>query len=259
MRTPLSRPLATPVAAAVAALAFLLTSCSGTVQDAGGSDQAGSGSSSASSDSSAGSDGASQTSGPCTYTETGNAAVPVELPSGEEATGSPRVTLTTSQGDVPIDLDTDLAPCTVASFLSLAEQGYYDDTTCHRLTTAGIFVLQCGDPTGSGAGGPGYQFEDEVSDLERELQCSGNACIYPTGTVAMANAGPGTNGSQFFLVYEDSPLPPAYTVFGTMSPSGLKVVKDVGFAGTLDGANPQDGPPKKETTIESVSEPASSE
>ncbi|QWC85106.1 peptidylprolyl isomerase [Nocardioidaceae bacterium] len=232
---------------------LFVTGCSGTVQDASAPAD------SQSATSSAGEPSASATpSGPCTYTETGAAAVEVDLPSGEEATGNPRVTLSTNQGDVPVDLDTDLAPCTVASFLSLAEQGYYDDTPCHRLTTAnaGIFVLQCGDPTGSGSGGPGYQFDDEVDQLTDELQCSGNACIYPTGTVAMANAGPGTNGSQFFLVYEDSPLPPAYTVFGQMSPAGLEVVQEIAAAGTVEGASPDDGPPAQETIIESVSEPA---
>ena len=96
--------------------------------------------------------------------------------------------------------------------MSLAEQGYFDDTTCHRLTTQGIFVLQCGDPTATGGGGPGYSFEDELDGAEK----------YPAGTIAMANAGPDTNGSQFFLVYEDTELPPSYTTFGTIDDAGLE-------------------------------------
>ena len=105
--------------------------------------------------------------------------------------------------------------------MSLAEQGYFDDTTCHRLTTKGIFVLQCGDPTATGSGGPGYSFEDELDGSEK----------YPAGTIAMANAGPDTNGSQFFLVYEDTELPPSYTTFGTIDDAGLDVVEEVADAG----------------------------
>ncbi len=139
-----------------------------------------------------------------------------------------------SAGDINVDLDAGATPCTVNSFLSLAEQGYFDGTDCHRLTTQGIWVLQCGDPTGTGSGGPGYAFDDELTGAE----------TYPAGTLAMANAGPGTNGSQFFLVYEDSlGLPPDYTVFGTISPEGLKVVQEIGAKGTADGA--PDGAPKE--------------
>ena len=109
------------------------------------------------------------------------------------------------------------------SFLSLARQGYFDDTTCHRLTTAGIYVLQCGDPTATGMGGPGYAFADELLDGDSRIEpCHSqdlgqgpvDVCTYGAGTVAMANSGPNTNGSQFFLVYKSSPLPAAYTVFG---------------------------------------------
>ena len=90
------------------------------------------------------------------------------------------------------------------SFVSLADQGYFDDTPCHRMTTRGIFVLQCGDPTADRRRRAGLPFEDELDGTE----------TYGPGTLAMANAGPNTNGSQFFIVYGDSPLPPAYTVFG---------------------------------------------
>ncbi len=128
------------------------------------------------------------------------------------------------------------------SFLSLAEQGYFDDTPCHRLTTApaSISVLQCGDPSGTGMGGPGYSFDDELAGSE----------TYPAGTLAMANAGPNTNGSQFFMVYADSTLAPDYTVFGQLDDAGLKVVQELGKLGTATGE--PDGPPAKKVTITSV-------
>lgn len=187
----------------------------------------------------------------CAYTEQPPAAKEgVQPPSGEPATGEQKATLVTNRGDLTIDLDTDLAPCTVANFQSLAEQKYYDGTSCHRLTTGGIFVLQCGDPTNSGAGGPGYTFPDEVDQLPKTLQCKGSACIYPAGTVAMANAGPNTNGSQFFLVYDASPLAPAYTVFGKLTPESLKIVQKVAQAGTAEGGS--DGVPASTVTITQV-------
>ncbi len=104
----------------------------------------------------------------------------------------------------------DFAPATVASAAFLADTGFYNSTACHRLTTAGIFVVQCGDPAGDGTGGPGYQIPDENLPPEGEAN-------YPAGTVAMANAGPGTSGSQFFLVYEDTTLPAGYTIWGQVT------------------------------------------
>lgn len=158
----------------------------------------------------------------CTYTERGEAARPVELPpANPEGLDEPLVaTIATDRGDIRIDLLGEQAPCTVNSFRSLAAQDYYADTPCHRLTTQGIFVLQCGDPSGTGRGGPGYVFADE--NLE--------GATYPRGTVAMANAGPGTNGSQFFLVYQDSQLPPDYTPFGTIA-AGLDILDTVAASG----------------------------
>ena len=177
----------------------------------------------------------------CTYTEDGQAAKDVDLPPDHAAvSGDEAVTIKTNAGDIKATLDADTTPCTVNSFVSLADQGYFDSTTCHRLTTQGIYVLQCGDPTGSGAGGPGYSFEDELSGKE----------TYGPGTLAMANAGPDTNGSQFFIVYGDSPLDANYTVFGQIDDAGLQVVKAIADKGTADGG--PDGAPKEQVEIQSV-------
>jgi peptidyl-prolyl cis-trans isomerase B (cyclophilin B) len=146
-------------------------------------------------------------------------------------------TLATNCGTIEADLFAGKAPHTVNSFAFLAGKGYFTDVPCHRVTSAGIFVLQCGDPTGSGSGGPGYQFRDENLDAFGPAGAGGTV-TYPAGTLAMANAGPGTNGSQFFIVYKDSPLAPSYTPFGTVT-KGLAIVSRVAAAGSSpagDGA-----------------------
>ncbi|MFG2697496.1 peptidylprolyl isomerase [Kitasatospora sp. NPDC048407] len=148
-------------------------------------------------------------------------------------------TLDTSVGKVTLSLDAKKAPHTVNSFVFLAGQQYFDGSTCHRLTTDGIFVLQCGDPTGTGRGGPGYQFQDENL----------TGATYPAGTVAMANAGANTNGSQFFLVYKDTQLPPQYTPFGKIT-GGLDVLQKVAEAGVKGGAT--DGPPATPVDLKAV-------
>ncbi len=151
------------------------------------------------------------------------------------------MTLVTNEGTIEIAMDP-AAPITDASMTYLAEGGYFDGTSCHRLTTAGLYVLQCGDPEGTGLGGPGYQIPDE------NLPAAA-ANNYPAGTVAMANAGPNTNGSQFFLVYENTTLSPNYTVWGTVT-SGLDVVQRVAAAGVRGGGT--DGPPALPVTIETA-------
>jgi peptidyl-prolyl cis-trans isomerase B (cyclophilin B) len=181
----------------------------------------------------------------CTYVEDGQpAAKEVELPpTRATVSGTVAATVETSIGDLGFELDAERSPCTVNSFVSLAQQGYYDDTTCHRLTTkdAGIRVLQCGDPTASGMGGPGYTIEDEVM----------NDTTYPPGSLAMAKtAAPDSGGSQFFIVYGETPLPPDYTVFGTIDDAGLKAVKEAAAEGTTTGA--PDGEPKVAVDISSV-------
>ena len=184
-----------------------------------------------------------QATGPaCTYTADGStAAKKVALPPDHAAvSGNEDVTISTNAGDIKATLDAGKTPCTVNSFVSLADQGYFDKTPCHRLTTQGIYVLQCGDPTGTGAGGPGYSFADELSGHEK----------YGPGVLAMANAGPDTNGSQFFIVYDTSVLDPNYTVFGKIDAAGLKVVKAIAAKGTDTGG--PDGAPKEKVEITSV-------
>ncbi|MCI3275906.1 peptidylprolyl isomerase [Streptomyces cylindrosporus] len=151
--------------------------------------------------------------------------------------------LATTCGDIDIALNASAAPHTVNSFDFLAGKGYFDHTKCHRLTTNGIYVLQCGDPTGSGSGGPGYTIPDE--NLKDKSLKGG---VYPAGTVAMANTGQKhTGGSQFFLVYQDSQLPASYTPFGTVSESGMKVLKKIAAAGESTGQG--DGAPNATVVI----------
>lgn len=184
-------------------------------------------------------------SGNCEYTPTGKAAKPVDLPptTGVPTSGTVRYVLQFPNGPVTITLDRSKAPCTINSFISLARQGFYDDTKCHRLADSGIFVLQCGDPTGTGTGGPGYQFPDELDGTEK----------YRAGVVAMANGGPNTNGSQFFLVWDDSTsLPPNYTILGQMDKAGRDVVAAIASQGQ-DGSYPDGtGKPNAPATIRSV-------
>ncbi|MFE2536006.1 peptidylprolyl isomerase [Streptomyces sp. NPDC059371] len=158
--------------------------------------------------------------------------------------------MATTCGDIDIALKASAAPHTVNSFAFLAGKGYFDHTKCHRLTAEGIFVLQCGDPQGTGSGGPGYTIPDENL---KDKTLKGN--VYPAGTVAMANQynaqtqkGRHTGGSQFFLVYQDSPLPPDYTPFGTVSDAGMKILKKIAAAGA-QAADPQTGNTAPNATV----------
>jgi peptidyl-prolyl cis-trans isomerase B (cyclophilin B) len=153
-----------------------------------------------------------------------------------------QLVLTTNCGEIVIDTFADKAPETVNAMLWLAGEGYFDSTLCHRVVTDGIFVLQCGDPTATGTGGPGFELPDENLPAEGGVN-------YPAGTVAMANAGPGTSGSQFFLVYEDTTLPPNYTIWGEVS-SGLDVVTKIAEAGVAGGGT--DGTPAAPIGIETT-------
>lgn len=153
--------------------------------------------------------------------------------------------VSTTAGDLVLELDGAAAPQAVASFVSLTGDGFFTGTSCHRLTTSGIFVLQCGDPTGTGTGGPDYRFgpiENAPADG-----------VYPAGTLAMARVGGDaySNGSQFFLVYEDSAIPAdaagGYTVFGRVV-EGMDVLAAVAEAGVVDGSEQ----PATTVTIEGV-------
>ncbi|MCS4535187.1 peptidylprolyl isomerase [Corynebacterium sp. HS2168-gen11] len=185
----------------------------------------------------------------CTYEESGTPAKDAGKPGTENisATGEVRINLETSAGVIGLDLDRSVSPCTVNAIEHLAKAGYYDDTICHRITTSGISVLQCGDPSGTGAGGPGFQFANEYPTDETTEETQQLPVLYSRGTIAMANAGPGTNGSQFFLNYADSPLPPQYTYFGKISEEGLTVLDAIAAKGAKDGAS--DGEPAEEVRI----------
>jgi peptidyl-prolyl cis-trans isomerase B (cyclophilin B) len=174
----------------------------------------------------------------CTYkksTEPASKKVNPPADGKTKASGTSNVTLDTSIGDLQLTLDSSVAPCTVKNFLSLVGQKYFDNTKCHRLTVGeGLQVLQCGDPTGTGSGGPGYSFADEVYPTLK----------YGRGVLAMANSGPNTNGSQFFIVYGDaSGLTPQYTAFGTIDQAGVKLIDKVAEAGVTPENGPQDGAP----------------
>jgi peptidyl-prolyl cis-trans isomerase B (cyclophilin B) len=231
------RPHRALLALAALPLLVALTACGGGSSSTTATDPAGTPASSGSS-----SPGAGGTS--CSFTADGQPAKDATPPaSTTDLSGKVKATIDTSVGAFDATLDASDAPCTVASFVSLAEQGYYDDTPCHRLTTQGIYVLQCGDPTGTGTGGPGYTIPDELTGTES----------YGAGTLAMANTGqPHSGGSQFFVVYKDTPLPPNYTVFGSISPQSVATVKKVAAAGVDNAFGDGDGHPKEKVTITGV-------
>lgn len=184
----------------------------------------------------------------CTYKKGTEAASKKVNPPADgkvKASGTSKVSLDTSIGDLEVTLDSALAPCTVKNFLSLAGQKYFDNTKCHRMTVGeGLQVLQCGDPSGTGSGGPGYSFADEVFPTLK----------YGRGTLAMANSGPNTNGSQFFIVYGDgSGLSPDYTAFGTIDEPSLKLIDKVAEEGVVPQNGPTDGAPVTPVDIKTAS------
>ncbi len=207
-----------------------------------------------------GTDPTAPTKGPCAYTPTPDdpAVRPVPLPRDPRHTpdrGTVDVLLRTNLGPIPLELDRAQAPCTVQSFVHLVRHRFYDRTVCHRLTAyPTLQVLQCGDPSGTGEGGPGYRYGDELpTDLPpAPTDPTGERKVYARGVLAMANAGPDTNGSQFFLVYGDSALRPNYTIFGSVEGAGLRTLDRVAAGGvtpTPEDPAPLDGPPARRTEI----------
>jgi len=174
----------------------------------------------------------------CTPTKAVGHTEMIVKPAEKPSTKLPKTfTLTTNCGTIVITTVGKKAPWTLTEMSTLAKAGYFDGSLCHRLTTAGIYVLQCGDPTATGRGGPGFSYPDE--------NLPANALNnYPAGTVAMANSGPGTNGSQFFLVFADTSLGPDYTIWGKIT-KGLDIVQAIAKAGVKGGGG--DGTPN--TTI----------
>ncbi|ASR03549.1 peptidylprolyl isomerase [Gordonia rubripertincta] len=180
--------------------------------------------------------------------------------------GTEQATFTTTQGVLPITLERDGAPCNVAAVTSLIENKFYDDTTCHRMTTSDkLKILQCGDPTGTGMSGPGWTSPDEPpTDLKKVGQpdpMSGSQpVVYPRGTVAIANSSqggqnPNTGSSQLFIVINDSELGPDYSIVGKVDEPGLAVLDKVYEGGITPGpagSQPGDGKPKTPVTIETA-------
>ena len=192
----------------------------------------------------------------CQYPASGQKAKDVPPPNSGKVPTDPAtvsVSMATDQGNIGLVLNNAEAPCTVNSFASLAQKGFFDDTVCHRLTTApDLGVLQCGDPTATGSGGPGYSFSNEypTNQYPKDDPALTKPVLYPRGSLAMANAGPDTNGSQFFLVYKDSQLPPNYTVFGTIDATGLATLDKIAKAGVAGGG--QDGKPATDVKVKSI-------
>ena len=247
------RPMRTRLLAGVPAVLLLatLTACGG--GDNKASDKP------SPTDTPSASDGATgaPSAGTCDFVESGDAARKVKLPPATpEYHGEVPAVLKTSIGDLKLTLDAKKAPCTVESFASLAKQGYYDNTSCHRQgNDPGFEFLQCGDPyfdptakspdPKTGTGSPGYTIPDEVDGTEK----------YPAGTLAMANTGaPNSGGGQFFIVFGDSQFEPKYTVWGHLDPSSLATLKKAtasgndGFWGASGG-----GRPKTPVTFKSIS------
>jgi peptidyl-prolyl cis-trans isomerase B (cyclophilin B) len=193
----------------------------------------------------------------CQYPVTATPAdKPVRPPIDGKAPTTPAMvdaTVVTNAGPFVVHLDNAKAPCTVKSFDSLVQQGYFDNTPCHRLTDSpSLSVLQCGDPTGKGTGGPGYRFANEYpTNQYRPFDPALKQAVrYPRGTLAMANSGPDTNGSQFFIVYRDSMLPPTFTAFGQVDKTGYAIIDDIVSVGIAGGAD--DGKPSKPVIIRSI-------
>ncbi len=171
---------------------------------------------------------------------------PVARPDGAKVPlkGEVVIEVDTPLGDLEFTLDAAAAPCSVHSFRHLVEQRFYHGNSCHRLVTEGIWIVQCGDPTTSGVGGPGYRYDDPTARVAEHKR----------GMIGMANrATKGTNGSQFFILYKDSDFPPDYPMFGKVT-KGLDILEDVSKGGVIPGYSKTDGKPVKELKFKTVRE-----
>ena len=179
----------------------------------------------------------------CTTTKAVGHTPPSVAPADKVLKRIPRTfTFVTNCGNIVVTTVGSKAPITLTQLSTLARGGYFNNSLCHRLTTQGLYVLQCGDPTATGAGGPNFTYRDENLPTE-------GLNNYPAGTVAMANSGPGTNGSQFFLVFADTTLGANYTIWGTVT-QGLDIVKAIAKAGVKGGG--ADGAPNQAISINRV-------
>ena len=179
----------------------------------------------------------------CTSTKAAGHTPPSVAPADKLLKRFPRTfTFTTNCGNIVVTTVGAKAPITITQLATLARGGFFNNTLCHRLTTQGLYVLQCGDPTATGGGGPNFTYRDENLPVE-------GLNNYPAGTVAMANSGPGTNGSQFFLVFADTTLGANYTIWGTIT-QGLDIVKAIAKSGVKGGG--ADGAPNQPISITRV-------
>jgi len=179
----------------------------------------------------------------CTPTKAVGHTPPSVAPADKVLKRIPRTfTFVTNCGNIVVTTVGAKAPITLTQLSTLARGGYFNNSLCHRLTTQGLYVLQCGDPTATGGGGPNFTYRDENLPTE-------GLNNYPAGTVAMANSGPGTNGSQFFLVFADTTLGANYTIWGTIT-QGLEIVKAIAKAGVKGGG--ADGAPSQQIEIKRV-------
>jgi peptidyl-prolyl cis-trans isomerase B (cyclophilin B) len=190
--------------------------------------------------------------GECAYqplkAQAGQSIKDVGRPPAKPAKGMYQMTIDTSLGKIVAKLDGSKAACTVNSFRYLAGKNFFDSTKCHRLVTSGIKVLQCGDPSGTGTGGPAYGFANENVPKPG----SGGQATYQRGVIAMAHSNaPNSNGSQFFIVYGNSPLPADYTIFGEIT-QGMNVVDSVAKAGAAPADQSGNTAPKKKIEIKDL-------
>ena len=199
----------------------------------------------------------SSASNPLAYEASGTSAVKgITVPTFNAAAAAKTytVTITTNRGNIVFTANGKAAPYTVYSFVYLVEKGFYNNTPCPRISDSGLYMLQCGDPTGTGSGGPGYTIPDE----NLGAYGTGTSVTYPAGSVAMANTGAAhSGGSQFFLVFQNSTLSPSYTPFGTIT-QGLDVLKAIAGKGNDGSSSAGGGKPNESVTIEKVTATAQS-